>query len=257
MLGVYISLALKRQVEYKFSFYTFIFNQVVSIVVWLVFWKVLFTKLGNLGIWDFNKMIMLTGFLNINTGLFAIFGYIWRLPQDIINGNLNSTIIRPVHPFAHMMLKQMNLKSMPRLAMGAAVVTYGIVTSPASISPLSITLSITVSLLSFITSLMPFATICLSAFWIGRADFIRDLFVELFLFERYPLSEFPKSIVVFFSLFVPLIFCATVPVLILSEWNELRSLLVLLAMIAIITLQMLVFIFTWRKGLRRYESYGG
>ena len=113
------------------------------------------------------------------------------------------------------------------------------------------------SALSFLTTFLPFAIICLSAFWIGKAEFLRDLFVELFLFENYPLSEFPTAFIAVFTVVVPLIFSATVPVLVLTRLGTAQSLGLLGLLVAIIAGQMWLFGVLWRKGLRRYEAFGG
>ncbi len=253
----YISLAVKRQVEYKVSFYTFILHQMLTIVIWLIFWRVLIGKFGKLGVWDYNRMVMLIGFVSVNMGFFMLFGYIWKLPKDIISGNLNSHLIKPVHPFVHLMLKQMNLRSVPRVLMGGLVVGYAIWNNSDPIAVNKIVLASIMSLASFLTTFMPFAMLCLTAFWLGRAEFLRDLFIELFLFQQYPLSEFPRVMIIFFSLFVPLIFSATTPVLVLTQWPLERSLMVLAGMILITVIQILLFRYIWKKGLRRYESNGG
>ncbi len=257
MLRRYVSLAIKRQTEYKASFYTFILHQALTIVIWLVFWKILISKFGKLGIWDFNRMTMLIGFVSINMGMFAVFGYIWRLPREIITGNLNSHLIKPVHPFVHIMFKQMNLRSLPRVLMGVIIVSYALIASEGTVSGSKVIIAALMSLGSFITTFMPFAMLCMTAFWIGRAEFLRDLFVELFLFQNYPLSEFPRTMIFFFSVGVPLIFSATAPVLVLKEWPISRSLLVLAGMVVISIIQLLLFRVVWKRGLRRYESNGG
>ena len=114
------------------------------------------------------------------------------------------------------------------------------------------------SLLSFLTSFLPFAMVCLSAFWIGRAEFLRDLFVELFVFQNYPLREFPNLFIFFFTFVFPLIFSATMPVMVLTRRLSLgESFGIVGLLLAIITVQILLFRVVWKRGLRRYESFGG
>ncbi|MBN1845392.1 MAG: ABC-2 family transporter protein, partial [Sedimentisphaerales bacterium] len=104
---------------------------------------------------------------------------------------------------------------------------------------------------------LPFATVCLTAFWIGRADFLRDLFIELFVFQNYPLSEFPNAFIAVFTFVVPLIFSATAPVLVLTRLSTAQSAGILGLLAGMIAGQLLLFRTIWRRGLKRYESYGG
>jgi len=156
-----------------------------------------------------------------------------------------------------MILRRLNLRSLPRVFIGSATVIFGLTLLQESNGPISILLAALISLMSALSTYLPFAMVCVSTFWIGRAEFLRDLFIELFVFQNYPLSEFPRAFIVVFSLAIPLIFSATVPVLVLTQWTTQRSLGVLFILICIISLQMFLFWRLWNRGLKRYESFGG
>ncbi|MBI9017518.1 MAG: ABC-2 family transporter protein [Phycisphaerae bacterium] len=254
----YVSLAVKRESEYKAGFYTFIFNQAIGAGVWLLFWKILIGKVGAVGHFDFPHMVMLTGFATINMGMWFMFSFIWRLPREVITGQLNCYLIKPVHPFIHMIMRRLNLRAIPRVGIGLTIVILSLIHfEEISYSPGAIIIAALISLFSFLTTFLPFAMVCMSVFWIGRAEFLRDLFIEFFLFQNYPLSEFPGSFIVFFSAIIPLIFASTVPVLVLTKFTQTQALGLLAAQLVIITVQIFLFRLLWNKGLKRYESYGG
>jgi viologen exporter family transport system permease protein len=253
----YVRLAVKRETEYKLSFYTFVLHQIVTVAIWLVFWKVLLGKIGDFGQWGFKHMVLLTGFVTINMGIWLTFSAIWRLPREILSGEFNLYLIKPVHPFLHFMFRRLNLRSWPRVAIGVGTLIYGLATYDLGYEPVRIVLAGVTSLLSFLTSFLPFAMVCLSAFWIGRAEFLRDLFVELFVFQNYPLTEFPNVFIFVFTFVFPLIFSATVPVLVLTRWSLGASFGIVGLLVVIITVQILLFRVVWQRGLRRYESFGG
>lgn len=253
----YVRLAVRRQSEYKASFYTFLAHQVMTVGVWLIFWKMLLGKIGDIGSWNFPRMVLLTGFVTINAGMWLTFVAVWRLPREVLTGQLNSHLIKPVHPFLHFLFREINLRSVPRLFVGIGVLTVGLNYYDVGFSGQSLLLAGMISALSFLTTFLPFATICLAAFWIGQAEFIRDLFIELFVFQNYPLSEFPNAFIFVFSLVIPLIFSATVPVLVLTQFSTAQALGLLAGMVVIIAGQLTLFSFLWKRGLRRYESFGG
>ena len=254
----YFRLARSREAEYKVGFYTFILNQVVSIAVWLVFWRILMDNFGPFGRWSYEHVVLLTGFVSINSGLWLTFIAIWRLPGEILTGALNSHLIKPVQPFVHVIFKNLNLRSFPRILMGAGIVVFGIVYFDLAFDSVSIVLASCMSMLSFLSVFIPLAMIGLSAFWIGRAEFLRDLFVELLIFQNYPLTEFPNPFILVFTFILPLIFSGTVPVLILTlNFSVWQSLLILLLLLVIVVGQLLLFRAIWNRGLKRYESYGG
>ena len=254
----YVRLAVKRETEYKLSFYTFVLHQIMTVAIWLIFWKVLLGKIGDFGEWGFKDMVLLTGFLMINMGIWLTFSAIWRLPGEILRGDFNTYLIKPVHPFLHFMCRRLNLRSWPRIVIGVGTVIYGLTAYDFEYEPVQIVLAGVTSLLSFLTSFLPFAMVCLSAFWIGRADFLRDLFVELFVFQNYPLSEFPNVFIFVFTFVFPLIFSATIPVLILTRRLSLgASFGIVGVLVTLIIVQILLFRVVWQRGLRRYESFGG
>jgi ABC-2 type transport system permease protein len=253
----YIRLATRRQAEYKVGFYVFLLNQLFSISLWLIFWKILIDRIGDFGDWTYELIVLLTGFVAVNAGMWLTFIYIWRLPGEILSGSLNSHLIKPVHPFLHMLCKWLNLRSFPRLIMGVAIITFAIIYFDLPFTIPTIIVAGLTSLLSFLAVFLPLAIICLSAFWIGRAEFLRDLFVELFVFQNYPLTEVPSAFIFVFTFVIPLIFSGTIPVLVLTKYSIPHSLRLLLLLLFIVTIQILLFNVLWRKGLRRYESFGG
>lgn len=253
----YVRVAMRRQAEYKVGFYIFLLNQLISVSLWLIFWKILIGRIGDFGDWSYGLVVLLTGFVAVNAGLWLTFIYIWRLPGEILSGSLNSHLIKPVHPFLHMLCKWLNLRSFPRFIMGVAIIGFSLIYFELPYTVLSLVLAGSISLLSFLSVFLPLAIICLAAFWIGRAEFLRDLFVELFVFQNYPLTEFPNAFIFVFTFVIPLIFSGTVPVLVLTKFSVTNSLLLLLLLLVIVAIQIIIFNVLWRKGLRRYESYGG
>jgi len=253
----YVRLATRRQAEYKVGFYVFLLNQLFSVSLWLIFWKILIDRIGDFGHWSYELVVVLTGFVSVNAGLWLTFIYIWRLPGEILSGSLNSHLIKPVHPFLHMLCKWLNLRSLPRFVMGVAIIGFAIVYFELPFTALSLILAGLTSMLSFLAVFLPLAIICLTAFWIGRAEFLRDLFVELFVFQNYPLTEFPNAFIFVFTFVIPLIFSGTVPVLVLTQYSTTDSILLLLLLVVIVAVQIGLFNLLWQKGLRRYESYGG
>jgi len=187
ILPDYVRLAIRRETEYKAGFYTYLVHQTVTLLIWLIFWRAILSRIGNFGSWDFPLMILLTGFSTISMGLWMTFSTIWRLPREILRGDLNNYLIKPVHPFAHFIFRRLNLRSLPRILLGAGTITYGLYFYEIPWSGMSLLLAGMISMLSFLTAFLPFALICLTAFWIGRAEFLRDLFGELFVFQNYPI----------------------------------------------------------------------
>ncbi len=254
----YFRLAIKRETEFKAGFYTFILQQAVTVGIWLVFWRALIGRIGDLGEWDFNRMIILTGFATVNMGLWIVFSYIWRLPREILTGELNNHLIKPVHPFIHMIMRRLNLRALPRVGIGIITVIIGFLASDIRFDATAMLLAALVNILSAMTTFLPFALVCISTFWIGRADFLRDLYVELFVFQNYPLSEFPMGFIITFTFFIPLMFTSTLPTMILAgDLGVVESLLIFALMAVIITIQIFAFGYLWNRGLKHYESFGG
>jgi len=257
LLPLYARLSLKRESEYRLAFYMFILNQALFVGLWLLFWRVLLNRIGTFGVWDFPMVALITGFVAVSQGIAFMFINIYRVPTEILTGTLNMHLIKPVHPFLHLVCKRLNLNSAPRIFVGAAIIIGVLFAYDISFTWLAVLMALLVSILGFFAVMIPFAMLGMLAFWIGKAEFIRDLFVELFVFQNYPLSEFPGFFVVTFTFILPLIFTGTFPVLMLTQFTLMQSFLTLVIALGLVIIQIVLFNIMWRKGLKRYESYGG
>jgi len=257
VVGAYLSLALKRETEYKGSFYVFVVNNALTFVMWLLFWKIILGAIGGFGAWDFPMMVLLTGFAGISAGMWVLFIAVWRLPGAILTGNFNNYLIRPKHPLLFFIGRGLNIRSLTRVFIGLGLLVYALIVYDFNFSVLQLLIALVIAFIGFLTTYLPFVILSLLTFWIGKAEFIRDLYTELFIFQHYPLSEFSTPVVGFFTLVVPYVFVGTVPVFVLVRWTLWQSLGVLLFLFVLIAVQIFVFNIVWKKGLRRYESYGG
>lgn len=257
LFKAYIFTSLKKHTEYKFAFWTFIFGQILQVALWVVFWSVLLNNIGTFGSYTFSMMILLTGFVSFHNGIWFFFIHIWGLPRIILRGEFNTYLTRPVHPLIHFFGRNLNLNNFTQIILGIGLIVYSLVWLDIPFQVNTLVIAFIIAGLSFFATLLPFMTLCLSAFWIGKAEFLRDLYSELFVFENYPLTEFPRVFTIAFTYVIPLIFAGAIPVLVLTQLSLVQSLLMLGLLLLVVIGQLLLFLFIWKKGLMRYESYGG
>lgn len=253
----YVVNALKRHVEYKVAFWTFIIVQLLGLASWLIFWKVLLDRVGTFGSFDLPMMVLLMGFLNFHMGVWFFVINIWSLPEKILDGSFSEYLTRPLHPLLHYLGRNLNLTNIFRIIIGLGLVFFALFYFDIQASPINLALAFLISFLAVPATLLPFITLCLSAFWIGKADFLRDLAGELFVYENYPLTEFPTAFRRIFTYIYPLAFSGAIPALIAIELSFFRGIEVLFVLSLIVAIQLTIFNIVWRKGLRRYESHGG
>jgi ABC-2 type transport system permease protein len=257
LFPAYLRLSVKKQTEYKVSFYVFIINSIIQFGIWILFWELVLRRLESIGEWGFPLLVVLTGFATIAQGLVFMFGGIWRLSTVIIKGELNLYLVRPLQPLMHYIMTNMNVRSLPRSVLGAVLVGIGVGIYQLPFSFGSILLAAAVSMLSFLAIFIPFVMVGILAFWLGRAEFIRDLFFELFIFQNYPLTVFPAGFLFFFTYIIPFVFSATMPALVLVRFSMGESLQVLGILAAVVIVQLFIIAIVWKRGLQRYESSGG
>lgn len=257
LIPAYVRLVLKEEIEYKFAMYLYLLSHVVSVLVWIIFWRAMLNNIGTFGEWSFPLMVLLTGFVTISQGFMWVFLGIYQLPAHILNGKLNTYLVKPVHPFLHLISKEINVHSAVRVALGVVLVVVPLFVYTIPYSTTQLMIALAMSILGFAVTTIPFALVCCLSFWIGRGDFVRDLFAEIFPFQQYPLSEFPTAFVYAFTFVLPLIFSGTFPVLVLTVLTLQESVALLGVLLCLTIGQLAVFSMLWKAGLRRYESYGG
>jgi len=86
---------------------------------------------------------------------------------------------------------------------------------------------------------------------------LRMFISSLNVSEKMPYDIFPGALKLFFTLIIPVIFRATYPALIATNYPIRLSLLILFIEMLLLILFWSLFALAWKQGVKRFESHGG
>lgn len=253
----YVILALKKSVEYQSSFYFNVVNTVANIAIWLVFWKVILANVPTYGGWDFPMMVILMGFFLFQEGLWILFWRVWNFADDIVDGYVTILLVKPLNPFLALIWRMMDIMRVVDVAMGFFLVLGGLYAYDFEVSVVKLCIALAVCLLGTLMGLNAFAMANVLGFWVGKTSFLRYSLASLLILEKTPLSVLPSALKLIYTFALPMIFVATYPTLIMTKLSLLESLGILALALVVAVFWLALFAFLWKKGVQKFESFGG
>jgi ABC-2 type transport system permease protein len=257
LLKRFFIISFRRAIEYRISFYFNMVNQFLKFGIWIVFWEIILNQVGVLKGWDLPMMVMLVGFYFFQEGLWIIFWRNWNYSDDIINGYMTVFLVRPLNPYLALIWKHMDVMRLGELFLGMGLVIFSLFYYGIQTTLLKLTLGFIICTLGTFLILNSFAIINALSFWWGRISAIRNIFVAFFVTEKVPITIFPATIKFMFTFMLPIIFIATYPVLAVVEFTVAESLNIILIESMVAVIWFFIFSLIWKRGIRRFEAYGG
>lgn len=181
--------------------------------------------------------------------------YLWLLAGNvIIQGEFDRYLLRPIHPLFQIIAQRFQPDGIGEVIIGIILVVFASIKGGIVYTPSKIAIMILMILLATVlyTSIKLF--LASLAFWIKRSQSILFMFYSMSEFAKYPLEIYHKFIRTFITYIVPFALTAYIPAsYFLGETSLLKS----LGLTFIIsTLSLLIGLFTFNKGIKRYESAG-
>lgn len=256
LLRRFAVLSFKHLLEYKFAFYSSVFRQLLIIMVWLLFWQIIIGNVSSLQNWNFESLAVFVGFVLVMDSTWSLFFPVMRLGENIRTGKIDIFLTRPVQPILSMIMQRMYFGDLIGVLIGLGIIGFA---AASNFSPfvLKMLFGLLMLLVAVMISITIYAFVGVLTFWLGEAGFLRDALMSLDVADNYPLNIFPGVIRGFFTFVVPTIFVATYPALIVSEWSWIFSFRAFALELLVLIIWISIFTVTYRKGLRRYESFGG
>lgn len=251
-LSQYLKALMHSRADFFIGFLAFFLIQTGGIV----FITLVFGQIPNLLGWSFYDLLFIYGFANIPRGIDHMFtDYLWLLSGNvIIEGEFDRYLLRPIHPLFQIIAQRFQPDGIGEVIIGIILVVYASVKGNISYTPSKLIIMVVMILLATIiyTSIKLF--LASLAFWIKRSQSILFMFYSMSEFAKYPLEVYHKFIRTFITYIVPFALTAYIPAsYFLGESSLLRS-LGLTFFISAISLS--IGLFTFNRGIRRYESAG-
>lgn len=250
-----LSLNIKSRLAYKKDLLISLFSQLINSLALFLFIEIIFMYINAIGGWTKYEIIILYGIVTINSGIFLLlFSELENIGSEyIIEGKLDTLLIRPVNPVLLIVSKNIDEKQISEIFIGIVAVIYGgkFVKLPLSAYFFIILICINGVIIYFAVFLL----INSLSFWFNSRFSIMWTFMELNEYIKFPLSIYGKNIKFLLTYIVPFALVSFYPLnFILSKENSLKWLIYLSPIISVIFL--LISLFVWNTGIKKYESTG-
>jgi ABC-2 type transport system permease protein len=194
-----------------------------------------------------SQVVVLYGTVAFSFGLCnVVCGNAFWVARTITSGDLDYYLVLPADPLVHLLVSRMSLSAWGDLAFGLAIF---LIMAPQRW--LQLPLFLLVGLIAAVV-MTSFAVLVGSlTFWVGNADTLATQLVNaLITFGMYPIEIFPGGVQLLLYTLIPAAFVGSLPAGLLSEfrWERLLLLAAVAAGLALFAR------WTFRRGLRRYES---
>ncbi len=214
--------------------------------VWVVFWVLFIDRVGTLGGWDRDRILLLQAVLTTAGGLsLGIFANARRIGAMAVAGDLDAVLALPVAPLSFVLLRRIEPVNLGDLAFGIGLFAIAGHPTPAR------TLGFVLVVLASATLLTGFLVLTGAlAFFIGRSESGELGFHGMLLLGAYPVDIFAGAIRIVLFTVVPAAFISAVPARLIDDFDAGRALALGTAAAAFA----LAATTTFTLGLRRYTS---
>lgn len=243
-----------REMSFKTNFLLWIVVEILWFCLQLAFIAVIYRHTNRIATWSQWEVVMLMGASQFIQQLFGAFflSNCTQISELIRTGRLDFMLLLPVNIRFLVSLRQVDLGGFFNAATGLAVMAYAgykLQLSPTPAQFLGFILLCGSAVLIHYSLLFMLASI---SFWTVRAQGIVWGYYSLFNIARLPDAAFHGLFKTFFTLVVPMLLVANVPVKVLlqkldSPWE--LALLVLMSALCLALSELV-----WRTALRRYAS---
>jgi ABC-2 type transport system permease protein len=222
------------------------FVMMVNDFVWVVFWVLFFDRVGTLGGWDRDSILLLQAVLTTAGGLsLGLFANARRIGAMAVGGDLDAVLALPVAPLPFVLLRRIEPVNLGDLVFGIGLFLIACDPTPArAVAFVLVVLASTVLLTGFLVLTGALA------FFLGRSESGELGFHGMLLLGAYPVDLFAGAIRLVLFTVVPAAFVSAVPARLIEEFDPGRALALGGAAAAFAVAATA----TFTLGLRRYTS---
>lgn len=255
--GLYLSLwrnSLTRELGFKTNFLLWLVVELVWFALQLAFIGVIYRHTENIGDWTKWQVVMLVGASHFIQQLFQAFLLVncAQLAELVHTGKLDFYLLFPSNTRFIVSARHIDLGGFVSAASGLGIMMYAAAQLELSVTGLQVVTfaALCVAGVAIHYSVMFLMATC--SFWTARAQGLIMAYYNLFSLTRVPDAAFSGAARSIFTIFVPVLLVANVPVKSLLGKTESVREVALLAVMSLLCF--LVSSRVWRAALRRYSS---
>lgn len=211
---VLVKLNLARELQFRAHF---ILDNLVTVIwssILILYYVFIFQFVSQVRGWTLPQVLVLTGiYLSFKSILKSVIEQNFsQFARIIYRGELDFYLLKPVNSQFLLSFFRFSLRSLVRLALGLGVLVWGLSLTPVPFTVMGGVQAILSFLLGLVIVYSLWFMSLLLVFYLGNIDNLYYLFMPIFQVSRMPIPVFPKPVEVLFTLVIPLVFVATVPV---------------------------------------------
>lgn len=239
--------AMAEAMALRAAFWTQLTVMAINDVVWILFWQLLFQRVGSIRGWDVTDVMTLFAITATVVGIsMGPMANARRLGEQISNGGLDAILTTPADPLSYLIVRRVS-----PLALGDAVFGIGLLLIVVRPTPAQFALFCGASLLGAIVFTSFMVLLNSFSFWTGgRGEQADHAFNFAVTVGMYPIDLFGGLMKTLLFTALPVAFMTAVPSKIVSGENPAG--LLLLAGVALV--MVVLARTTFNAGLRRYSS---
>lgn len=250
LLHTFIMMHLKTMRVYKKDFLIGLVVSLITVVFDLLFLKVVFSHVDQIGGWTEWQLMFLYGMVTVNLAMFQmLYGNLRSLKGYLFSGEMERILWQPCCPLFAVRFRALSVAPLNRLIVGMTVLmVYG--SGRVNWSEVGVAFMYSAVGVSSLASIMVLASSVL--FYTHYLYTPYDNITEILKYIHYPLSIFPPGVFKVLTLGLPFAFLGYLPAkgLIYAEWE--LSFLIYGIVFAIVAKMLSNRVF--RKALSRFEG---
>ena len=240
-----------KAMEYRLDLLSTLLPTMTYSLGYLVFLKVILSKIPTIAGWDLDKMLLIFGLEQLSFYIAWIF-YKKSLEVfylSIRDGTFDFTIRLPINSKFITSFREHSFDVIPPTFFAIALIVYSLRNTDLSIPGIALGTflficgSIILYNLTFAIASIAFLTV--------EAKDLTDLFNELTSFARYPLAVYPGPMIFVLLFIIPALLFAYVPATVILSMIDWKLVIISISMVF---LTHIISNYAWQAGLRRYSS---
>lgn len=246
-----VSQSLQENLSYKTTSLIVMIFSVLFFAIEIIVGLVLFNNTGMLGGWSKTEYFLLISTATLINSLYQFLFIVAHenLAENIIEGTLDYTFLRPVNSFYYYAFNRIDLPSLINTVLSISVIIY--FAQGLNVSILNILLySFAIMLAVWFLFLINQCVVTLS-FWIEKSSKLLAFPEYLSSVASKPYTIYPKKIIFLFTWILPFFIAFNYPILILKGELHVSELLYFSFFLLILHS---VTVFIWNRGVKKYQS---
>jgi ABC-2 type transport system permease protein len=250
---------LKRRLAYRGDLLLQGLDEITRCAVNLALLEVYLSKTPDLEGWSRPELLFVLGFSMIPISLFhTLCGNLYSLSSTyIIQGNLDRVLLRPYPSFLQICFDRIAIEDLTGAVFGALVITYALAHMPEfAWSPFHLLMLAVLLVSAFAVVVAVFMAFAATGFWFeDRVGMVPPVY-NLMEFGRWPNRIYHPAMRWLISAVIPFSFVAFYPASYFLRGPGDQSVLLPLLTPVVAAVSLMLAIWLWRTGIRRYSSTG-